>query len=75
MLPQLDSLINWPDYCTLVDMTGKELNKLELPELEELLSKRINDLQNSLAEKDKEQINNCNNDILEIKKLIRLRNL
>lgn len=54
---------------------GKDLNTLDTTKLEELLTRRLEDLQKSSAKKDKAAIKKCKDDIFDLKKLIRLRNL
>ncbi len=69
-------LINtWLGMCLLYVMLVKDLHILDTSKLMELLSARLDELQLRLAEKNLKEIDNCNKDIFELQKLIRLRNL
>ena len=61
--------------CFLYIVLVKDLHILDTSKLMELLSTRLDELQLRLAEKNLEEIDNCNKDIYELQKLIRLRNL
>ena len=56
-------------------MLDKDLHILDTSKLMELLSTRLEEFQLRLAEKNVKEMDNCNKDIIELKRLISLRNL